>query len=330
MTDNHRNAQQQADGHVHSGRWSAKKPLLLATGVVVAYFGAEVAGAVISGSLALLADAAHTLSDTAALGLALGAAWLAGRPGTVKRTFGYKRAEVLAALVNGAALAVVACFVFIEASRRIASPPEVEGAIVSLVAAGGILANTAAGLVLLRGARSNLNVRAALFHVAGDAIGSVGVVIAGLLIVFFGWYLADPIAGMFIGVLLLIGALRIVRDAVHVLLEGTPGHIDIPGLLQDMKGLPGVVAVHDLHTWTITSGYDAMSAHVTMPDSLTRTQEANLLATLRQLAADRHGIAHVTLQLERGEPDCEEEAHMPEEGADGERRVESANGRESQ
>ena len=306
-----------AGGHDHPSG-GTKQPLLIAGGLVFLYFIVEVVGALASGSLALLADAAHTVSDALALGLAFGAAWLAGRPGTAKRSFGYLRAEVLAALVNGAVLLGLAAVIFSEAVQRLASPPNVEGGIISGVAAGGMTVNAIAALVLMRGARRNMNVRGALFHVAGDALGSAGALVAGILVAVFGWYQADPAASVFIGVLLLLGALRLLRDATHVLMEGSPSHVDTQRLLADIEGLPHVLGVHDLHTWTITSGYDAMSAHVTMGDGVTRSEEATLLGRLRALAAAKHGIAHVTVQLERGDPECEE-GHLPEVQVAGEK-----------
>jgi cobalt-zinc-cadmium efflux system protein len=296
------------DRHRHShSRW----PLLVAGSIVFAYFGVEVTGAIVGHSLVLLADAVHTISDVGALSLAAVAAWLASRPHTTKRSFGNLRAEVLAALANGALLLAMAAYICLEAIMRIASPEDVRGGIVSAVAAGGLLANAAAAVVLLRGSRQSLNTKAALYHVAGDALGSAGAVVSGLLVLAYGWRLADPLASIFIGCILVYGALRVVSDATHVLMEGTPAHIDVAALCKDIDEMALVVGVHDMHAWTITSGYDAMSAHVMVKNDCSRIDTERLLERVRQLVADRYGIAHVTIQIETRDEECEE-AHVPE------------------
>ena len=294
--------------------WQSRSrgPLALASVVILAYLAVELAGAIISGSLALLADAAHTGSDIGALGLALFAAWVAGRPHTAKRSFGFLRAEVLAALVNGALLLAIAVFIFVEAGQRMADPPDVRGGVVSAVAAGGLVANAIAAAILLRSSRRSLNVRGALVHVLGDAIGSAGAIVAGLLVLTLEWHLADPIVSVFIGLILVYGALRIVAEATHVLLEGTPSHVDVAALREDIERVGHVRGCHDLHTWTITSGYDALSAHVMISDECVGPDVAALQEELRGMLRDRYGIAHVTVQLERTEDECEEEAHVPE------------------
>ena len=288
--------------------------LAVASVILLAYFGVEVLGAVISGSLALIADAAHTASDVGALGLATVAAWLAGRPNTAKRSFGNLRAEVLAALVNGAALLGVAGFIIFEAVSRLDAPPEVRGGIVSVVASGGLVANVLAAVVLLRGSRRSLNTRAALFHVGGDALGSLGAIVAGLLVLGPGWQLADPLVSMFIALILVYGAFRVLSEATHVLMEGTPAHVDVSALMEDIESMEQVIGVHDLHAWTITSGYDALSAHVTVSEDCTRKDVAALLERLRTLAAERYGISHMTIQIESGEGECGE-SHLPEPAA---------------
>ena len=293
----------------------ARRPLLFAMAVVLVYLVVELIGAVVSGSLALLADAAHTASDVAALGLALFASWVAGRPYSATRSFGYLRAEVLAAVVNGVLLLAVAALIFVEAVQRIGSPPEVRGGIVSLVAAGGLTANLLAAVVLLRSARSDLNVRAALLHVGGDAAGSVGAIVAGLLVLAYGWHVADPIISLLIGLLLVFGAVRVLREATHVLLEGTPPHVDHLALRRDIEHMIHVEGCHDLHTWTITSGYHALSAHVTISDECTGQQVQVLQERLREMVSETYGIAHVTIQLERGGGECVEEVHVPEPAA---------------
>lgn len=297
----------------HERHLASRRPLVFASAIVGVYFGVELAGALISGSLALLADAAHTISDVAALGLALVAAWWARRPHTAARSFGYMRAEIMAALLNGFILIAIAALIFTEAIRRFQAPPEVDGGLVSLVASGGLAANVLAAIVLVRGAKQSLNTKGALFHVLGDAMGSVGVIIAGLLVWSMGWVYADPAVSLFIGVVLVAGALRLMAEASHILLEGTPAHLNMAEIQHAIERLPRVLEVHDLHIWTITSGYEAMSAHIRTQDECSRAEERMVLDDVRRLAAERYHIAHVTVQLEHDEFGCEEEAHLPQQ-----------------
>ena len=292
------------------------RPLAIAAGIILAFFAVELTGALISRSLALLADAAHSASDVAALAVALLTAWLASRPHTARRTFGYLRMEVLAASLNGLALVAVAVFIFWEAVERVAAPPEVRGGIVSIVATGGLAANIIAGLVLIRGPRRSMNVRAALLHVGGDALGSAGAIVAGLLVLGFEWHLADPIISFGIGAIILFGAFRLLREAMQVLLEGSPAHVDMAVLHRDIERIPFVHAVHDIHTWTITSGYDATSAHVVFQPGCTQEEIRELLSGLRHMVVESYGIAHITIQVESGEEDCPE-AHVPDTAASG-------------
>ena len=291
---------------------SSRRALGFASAVVLAYFGVEVAGALISGSLALLADAGHTVSDVLALGLASAAAWLATRPGTASRSFGFMRAEILVALTNGVILLTMAALIVFEAAQRMAAPPEVRGGIVSAVASGGIAANVIAATLLLRSSRSSLNVRAALFHVGGDALGSLAAGVAGVLVLVFGWRIADPILSVVIALILVYGAVRIVREATHVLLEGTPAHVDVASLRADIEDIEHVEGCHDLHIWTITSGYHALSAHVTIADECTGECVRTLQDELHVMMHARYAIGHVTIQLERGDGGACDETHVPE------------------
>ncbi len=254
----------------------------------------EIVGGWLTGSLALLADAGHMLGDSAALALALVAAWLAARPATPERSFGYRRAEILAALVNGVALAVIAIWVFIEAVQRLDNPREILGGWMLAVALIGLVVNVVAAGILSR-AGDNLNVRAALRHVFADLAGSVGVAIAAVVVLTTGWDRADPVAGMAIGVLILGSSWSIVRDAVSILLEATPTGIDADEVGRRMASVDGVVEVHDLHIWTITSGFPTLSAHVLVrrgDDCHLRRRE------LEQLLAEEFGLEHTTLQVE--------------------------------
>jgi cobalt-zinc-cadmium efflux system protein len=292
-------------------RVGTKRPLILASLVITAYLVVEIAGAVISGSLALLADAAHTGADVASLGLALIATWAASKPHTAQRSFGYLRAEVLSALVNGTALLAIAIFIFIEAAQRMVAPPEVRGGIVSIVASGGLAANLVAAWILMRSSSHSINVRGALYHVLGDALGSVGAIVGGLLALFLGWRWADPTVSILIGLILVYGAMKIVGQATHVLLEGTPKHIDICKLRAEIESIDRVHECHDLHAWTITSGYEALSAHVTVTDDCPADDVHAVRKKLGLMLRTKYSISHMTIQMEHIGSRCEQEDHVP-------------------
>ncbi len=256
--------------------------------------GAEVVGGIVSGSLALLADAGHMFSDAAALALALFAIRLASKPPTAKRTYGYHRAEILAALLNGATLVVVAVLVVFEAWERMQAPAPVRGGMLLAVAAGGLLINVI-GLMILHGGRNDsLNVRGAWLHVASDALGSVQAMIAGLLIWLYDWHWVDPVASVLIAVLVAWSAWSLLRASVDVLMESTPAHLDLDTIRDTIVRLDGVTAIHDLHAWTITSGKDALSAHVCMAEG----HFPNLLRDIRETLRTTFDIDHATIQLE--------------------------------
>lgn len=257
---------------------------------------AEVIGGWIANSLALMADAGHMLTDSVAVALALLAAWIAERPATPERTFGYLRLEILAALVNGTALLVLAGVIVWHAVGRFRSPPEVEANVMFLVAALGLLGNVVALWILHGGRGESLNVRGAYLHVLGDLLGSIGALAAGTVILVTGWTLADPIVSCAIAFLIVIGALRLVRESVDVLLEATPRHIDHRQVARAISSVDGVCEVHDLHVWTVTSGVIAMSGHAVVQNPLENQQ---VLETVQQRMADM-GINHVTLQIETG------------------------------
>ncbi len=237
-----------------------RRPLVLALGITSIVLVVEAVGGVLTGSLALLADAGHMTSDVGALGLALLATWISRRAHTSRRTYGYLRVEVLAALANGVLLWVVAGYIFWEAAGRFASVPEVRSGPMVAVAAVGLIANLVSGVLLARAATDNINVRGALYHVLADAVGSVGAIVAGILMLTLGWYVMDPIMGVSIGVLILAGSSRLIWEAVNVLLGGSPSHVDLAELRRDIEAFPLVEGVHDIHTWTITSGYPPTSS----------------------------------------------------------------------
>jgi cobalt-zinc-cadmium efflux system protein len=269
---------------------------------------AEVVGGLLTGSLALLADAGHMLSDNFSLGLALFATWLAGRPATPERSFGYQRAEILAALFNGVTLVAISIWIFIEAYSRLREPPEILGGWMLAVAALGLLVNTAGALILSRSEGENLNVQGALRHVIADALGSVGAIIAALVIVLTGWRYADPLVSVAIGLLILASSWSLLRDSTNILLEATPRGIDAEEVGRRMAGAEGVVEVHDLHIWTITSGFPALSAHVLVSqseDCHARRRD------LEKLLEHEYGISHTTLQVDHV-GDHEGEVHGPQ------------------
>jgi cobalt-zinc-cadmium efflux system protein len=292
----HRHAS--ASGHAHldvSARAGARRSLVVALALVVGFAAVEVVGGIAAGSLALLADAAHMLADGAALALALFAAWLAGRPVTVERSFGWRRAEILAALANGVGLVLLAGWIAWEAVGRLGDPPDVDGWWVVSVGAVGLLVNAAAARVLYGASTTSLNVRAALWHVLADLLSSVGVVLAGLLVLGLGWDAADPAVSLLIAALVLVSAWDVLRESVGVLLEATPRGVDADAVGTAMASAPGVVEVHDLHIWTITSGFPSLSAHVTV-DAGADCHAIRL--DLETLLRERFGLDHTTLQVE--------------------------------
>ena len=259
------------------------------------YMLAEVAGGLLANSLALLADAGHMLTDVAALGLSLFAIWAAQRPATPRRTYGYHRMEILAALANGATLVAMAALIFAEAYRRWSDPPDVKGGLMLAVACGGLAVNLASLWILHGGRDESLNVRGAWLHVATDTLGSVQAIAAGALISGFGWKWADPLASVLIGLLVVISSWGLLKDAVGVLMEGVPAHLQLDEVAEIMATVPGVTAVHDLHVWTITSGFVALSAHVVVEPECPE----DVLWHVRAAIHDRFGIDHSTIQVER-------------------------------
>jgi len=276
------------------------RPLTIALAITATFLIVEVIGGLLTNSLALLADAGHMATDVAALALALFAIWLAKRPATAARSFGYLRAEILAALVNGASLVAISIYIFWEAFQRIGEPPEVDSGPMLVVAIAGLGANAASAWVLSRGGghSHDLNTRGAFLHVIGDMLGSAGAIVAALVMLATGWYLADPILSAGIGLLILWSSWKLLRESVDVLLEATPAGIDADEVRAAMTATDGVDGVHDLHIWTVTSGLIALSSHVEVTGD--RDWHAILL-DLSTLLRERFGIAHVTLQPERAD-----------------------------
>jgi cobalt-zinc-cadmium efflux system protein len=284
-------------GHSHSSHGSAanRSRLALTLWLAAAYMLAEAIGGWLTGSLALLADAGHMLSDVAALGLSLFAMRMARRPPTSRSTYGYHRLEILAALANGAALVTFSLFVLVEAFRRLSRPAEIVAPAMMAIAAGGLLVNLAGLWILRQGREESLNVRGAWLHVLTDALGSVQAIAAGALIWAFGWQWADPAASALIALLVIYSAWALLKEATGVLMESAPAHMNVDEIRDAMMRVPGVLAVHDLHVWTITSGMESLSAHAVVEEG---RYNCDLLTDIRAALHDRFGIHHMTVQIE--------------------------------
>ena len=302
-------------GHGHDLRGVSRRRLTIALVLITGYMFVEVAGGILSGSLALIADAGHMLTDAASIGLALAAMHFAERPASAERTFGYLRLEILAALLNVFTLWVIAGWVIVEAWRRLLAPPEVEGQLMLTVGAVGLAVNVLAAWILHRSAAHSVNVEGAFRHVMADLLGSVGVVVSGVLVWAFGWTLADPILSVIIGLLILLGTWRLLGKVVHVLLEGAPPHVDVRRLCREMEKVEGVARIHDMHVWTISQGYDALAAHVLIDPGYPDSDLEPVLRRLRAIGSRDFGIQHITIQVERSLDDCTEHHHVDSLGA---------------
>lgn len=281
--------------------------LFISLGIAVA----EVVGAVVTGALVLFADAAHMAADAAGIGLSVLAAWFASRPATGRRTFGYARAEILAAMANSLLLLAMTAAIVVEAARRLASPPAVSSGLLIAFGVGALAANACSLLVLRRGQGESLNVRAAFLEVAADTIGAAAVIVTGIIISATGFTLADPIASLVIGALILPRTWRLLREAVDILLEASPENIDLDDIRRHMTGLPGIRDVHELHVWTITSGLPVFSAHVVVdPDVIEQGRSARMLDQLQACLRGHFDVDHSTFQLEpAGHADHEQPMH---------------------
>ena len=288
--------------HTHRGpdsggamdRGPQSKRLWIVLGLTAAFMVAEVVGGVLSNSLALLADSGHMLADVGALALSLIAMRMALHPPSPDRTFGYVRMEILAALVNGATLLLVSGWIVWEAWGRLGAPQEVDGPLMMAVAGVGLIVNVVGAGLLHSHAHENLNVRGAYLHVLGDLLGSIGAIGAGALILLTGWTPIDAIVSIAIAGLIVLGAWRLVKEATGVLLEMVPAHVDMEDVLGDLQSIPNIHSVHDLHVWTLTSGFVALSGHAVLDDP---THHQRVLDEIRD-RMERRGIGHVTFQLE--------------------------------
>jgi len=313
-------------GHSHDYRAASRKALWLALVILGVFFVVEVVGGILTNSLALLSDAFHLLTDVAAVALALVAQWFARKPSTAQRSFGYRRVEILAAQFNGFTLIIVAGYILYEAWIRLLDPPEVHSVPMIAVATVGLVAQVITAVVLSRAKGESLNVKGAYLHAMTDALQSLGVIAAGLIMLFTGWYLADPIVSILLAGLVGYSGVRLLVEASHVLIEGTPEELDLDRIARRMEQVPGVSKVTDLHAWSLTSGYNALSAHVeARADAMeTRGGFDELRRRLDRALRDEHPIHHVTLQIELDCKGCEITdccGWLNEEGAHEQRKI---------
>lgn len=283
-----------------------RRALWITFALTSSYLVVEVLAGVLSNSLALLADAGHMLTDVGGLGLALFASWISQRPATPEKTYGYYRVEILAALGNAVVLFGISGYILYEAYRRFQDPPEVASLPMLGVAVVGLGVNLIGWRILRAGAEESLNLQGALLEVVSDAVSSIGVIAAGAIMWLTGWRYADPLVSAFIGVFILPRTWRLMGQALNVLLEATPAHVSLPALEQAMLEIEGVARVHDLHVWTITSGVDALSAHIVLRPGPAAGESRAILEAVAERLKQRFGIAHSTIQVE--EPSYQEEA----------------------
>ncbi len=271
---------------------------------------AEVIGGLLANSLALLSDAGHMLTDTLALALSFFAMKFAELPATERKTFGFYRLEILAALVNGVVLVIVSLYIGYHAYHRIINPQPVEGELMLGVAALGLFVNIAGAMFLIKHKKTSLNIRGAYLHIVGDALSSLGVIVGGIIILYTGWNIVDPILSIIIALGIIIGAAALVMESVHILLESAPSHISVAAVAAEMEKIKGVREAYHVHLWTITSGMYAMSAHVLIDDQLV-SKSREILDDIRRLLSDRFKIFHSTIQLECEKCDATSACALP-------------------
>ncbi|MDD1505177.1 cation diffusion facilitator family transporter [Lysinibacillus sp. CNPSo 3705] len=286
--------------HSHDHTHGANKKVLIVSFIIItSYMIVEALGGYLTNSLALLSDAGHMLSDSISLAIALLAFILGEKAASYSKTYGYKRFEILAAVLNGVILILIALFIFYEAFKRFANPPEVATTGMLIISTIGLLINILVAWIMMRGSdtKDNLNMRGAFLHVLSDMLGSVGAIVAALLIMFFGWGWADPLASVIVAALVLRSGYYVTKAAVHVLLEGTPSNVDAEEIIQTIVQTDGVHSIHDLHIWTITSGTNALSCHAVVEGQLKIADSEHILREIEH-NLEHKGIKHVTIQLE--------------------------------
>ncbi|WP_170007203.1 cation diffusion facilitator family transporter [Bacillus fonticola] len=294
----HHHGHDHGHDHFHGQRNQNRKGLLIALVITTGIMILEFFGGLITNSLALLADSGHMLSDASALALSLVAIWFANRAASSRKTYGYYRFEILAALLNAVTLFVIAGFIVYEAYGRFFAPPSVASGSMMIIASVGLLANIVSAWSLMRNGdvKENVNLRSAYLHVLGDALGSVGAIVAGMLMMLFEWYVADPIISVIVALLILKSAWGILQHSIHILMEGTPLAVDHEEINTLLLGIDGVKDVHDLHIWTITSGLDSLSCHLVVHDE---KDEQHILQNALLLVREHCKIEHATIQIEK-------------------------------
>lgn len=286
--------------HSHDHTHGANKKVLIVSFIIItSYMIVEALGGYLTNSLALLSDAGHMLSDSISLAIALLAFILGEKAASYSKTYGYKRFEILAAVLNGVTLILIALFIFYEAFKRFANPPEVATTGMLIISTIGLLVNILVAWIMMHGSdtKDNLNMRGAFLHVLSDMLGSVGAIVAALLIMFFGWGWADPLASVIVAALVLRSGYYVTKAAVHILLEGTPSNVDAEEIIQTIVQTDGVHSIHDLHIWTITSGTNALSCHAVVEGQLKIADSEHILREIGH-NLEHKGIKHVTIQLE--------------------------------
>jgi len=275
-----------------------RRSLVLALTITAIFFVVELIGGILTNSLALLSDAGHMFTDVLALGMSVFAMWLARRPPTKSHTFGYHRFEIFAAFLNGLTLAGISVYIFFEAYHRFLDPPDVAGLPMMVIAVFGLFVNIASGYILHQSKDDSLNVKGAYLHVLGDALGSIGAILAGVIMWTTGWMYADPLFSVIIGILIVVSSWRLLQDTFHVLMQGTPPDIEPEEVQEAIAGIDCVVGVHDLHIWTLTSGINAMTVHVNVDESVSQKLHDDIIRNIRELALEMFSIQHTTVQLE--------------------------------
>lgn len=295
------------ENHAHCAHSHALNKVVLRNSflMISAFMLVEVAGGFATNSLALLSDAGHMLSDAAALGLSLFAFKFGERKGNLQKTFGYRRIEILAAMINAVTLIVIAVFIVIEATRRLQNPPEVATAGMLVISTLGLVVNIVVALCMLRGGdvRENVNMRGAYLHVLGDAAGSVGAIAAALAMMCFDWGWADAAASLLVAALIVKSGWGVLKESLNILMEGSPKGVCLDGLVAQIRGVDGVLSVHDLHVWSITSGANALTAHIVVSGELSVREAERIMAEISH-EMEHLGITHTTLQLESSDNDC--------------------------
>ncbi|RLQ97363.1 cation diffusion facilitator family transporter [Falsibacillus albus] len=286
-------------GHHHTNN---KKVLFISFLLITSFMIIEAIGGWVTNSLALLSDAGHMLSDSASLGLSFFAMKLGERQSTDSKTYGYKRFEIIAALINGAALAMISLMIIYEAIHRFFNPPEVQSKGMLLIAIIGLIINIIVAWILMKGEKEeNLNVKSAFLHVLGDLMGSVGAIVAAILIYFLNWGIADPIASVIVAILVLVSGYRVLKESLHILMEGAPSSIDVAEVRKALLAMDKVEDIHDLHVWSITSGFQSFSCHLVMEEEGVHEE---VLKHAQNLLYSQFGIKHSTIQIEKSKGDC--------------------------